>query len=300
MRFIKNPTYIISKYKFYFSRVSFLVISTYVLIIVSTILILRSFLFDLFIKFPLAIDSFNFINQYSLEEIKEIKYEHLGYKFFKDSMINFPEKDGYPITRYKDYTKNVHLYLKDFRQGNNPNYIIGIGLDRNDIQEDRIAILRKKNPDLNENTTWLFRTINDIDTLTGFQFFFKENKNNIKKSICFLDLYNTTIIKNASYSKKFEIHLRKNKHVIGIPNGGINDFSFGRGSVDFRIDIRCNPPIEFQSVEARGIKVIIEDYEIVNRNRKSFLAIKKKYISEKRNLKDVKFLNYLEKYKNGN
>ncbi len=235
---------------------------------------------------------FKKIKNKTLEQIKEDTYARFGYGYIRDIVSRIPEKDIFPITRYPDYTKNVHLYMSEFRNRIDNRLLIGIGLEEKDTHEVIISNAHFRKEPLLEKNVWAFQTIDDFDTMTGLVFYFEEP--NLKISIPI----KVNLISELPYSQiketwNFEIKPRNT--VFHLPGAGLSNFSFGRGATDFILLVDSKEKIK--KIEVLGIKVNLTDYKIINRTDTNFFAIRNDFFQQietqnltewKRFLKEIK------------
>lgn len=212
----------------------------------------------------------------SLEEIKKEKYKELGYDYFEKIASLIPEKGMYPTTRYKDYTKNVHLLSNQIYSQESSKLIIGFNLSESDLSESFIAYAKEEKLEKRDFSLWSFKTINDIDQITKIKIILNKNIQ-YKDKYCNGKIWKNREMSTHIYEFDFDIPSLKQEISIYLPNNNNNKFSFGRGSVDFIIQINCISSLSINSIEIYGLKVNLSNFRIIHNYNMNFLAIDKEF-----------------------
>jgi hypothetical protein len=220
----------------------------------------------------------------------------LGYGYVQEMLSGLPDPELFPITRYRDFTRNLHLLLPGSRRRIDSRMLIGIELSTSDFQEGTIAharLPRASGDRAAQSGSWAFRTLDDYDTLTGFRLRFAGDP---PESV-------QLTLQESPHSRKIlgSWTFRPAHSAAGdawIISARLKPFSFGRGATDFVLQIRTTPTDkaapEIVGVEVVGIKVDLANYQIVQREGGCFTAFRKDFLNEMQVSRDAAWRRYLQ------
>jgi len=254
-----------------------------------------------------------FFIQYTFRNLKQIvstteeqrkgrTYASYGYDYITYISSIIPDPQIFPVTRYINYSHNVEMLLPINVVKTDGKVLIGINLPEEDTKEGVITTAhRSEKQSDGTKDYWAFNTIQDYDALTGFRF--------LMDDVRFVSPIKITLFNDASEEKILgswivEPDGKGNKDIVFTLPIKIKKFSFLRGSRDFIIvleqmknaDVNILNHIEY--IEVYGIKVNLEDYQIVHRSGRNFTALTHDFLRsiEKDDMKAWKqFLSQLEK-----
>jgi hypothetical protein len=211
-------------------------------------------------------------------------------------LAGLPDPELFPITRYRDFTRNLHLLLPGSRRWIDSRMLIGIELSASNFQEVTIAharLTRAAADRAAQPGDWAFHTADDYDTLTGFRLRFAGDP---PDSVQFT-------LRESPHSHKILGSWTSRAAPLAAGDAWtfpvrLKPFSFGRGATDFVLQIQTTPTDkavpEIVGVEVVGIKVDLADYQIVQREAGCFTAFRKDFLSEMQVSRDVAWRRYLK------
>lgn len=230
----------------------------------------------------------------------------LGYGYLRQIVDPIPENYFFPVTRYQNYTQDVHLFFPGNRNKIDSRMVVGIDIPEEDLTDKIIVPARKIQERQNENVStsfWGFVTVDDYDSLTGFRLNFEFTPaplQNIRVSLLYSPrdsrmLQNWTW-ENIDVSQPLNLLLKEPFH----------DFSFSRGSLPFVVVIETiaadenSRGISVTGLEIIGIKVDLSGYAVIHRDLSCFTALRKDFL-ERINTEESEtaWKQYLESIRNG-
>jgi hypothetical protein len=240
------------------------------------------------------------------EQRREIAYRNIGYVYVRDIVKHLPEPEIFPITRYPDFTKNVHLFLSENRYKIDKRILVGIDLSEEDhkphpisAQVNRFKITKHGQ---REVTSWSFDTIFDYDDMTGFIIHVNDRIPNNQRLLLNVKIYSSIAesnpLRDCPITLDQPLKCRKIKYTL--PES-IRYFSFSRGRTAFKIEIDAPVSIDkyIEKIQILAVKVNLSDYTVVHRKDDNYTAIRSDFIKEMNSKHLSPWKRYLEDLTNG-
>jgi hypothetical protein len=223
------------------------------------------------------------------EQRKRLAYgdrTDLGYGYVEEIVAGLPDPEHFPVTRYRDFTRNLHLLLPGHRRRIDSRMLIGIDLTDSDLREQTIAAARPLAGAISgagqAASIWTFQTGDDFDTLTGIRLRFARTERGLSPALQ---------IRLLASPRRPDI-LGAWSAPPGTPDAQgwwtvplrLQPFSFGRGRTDFALEIEAatddGVPPKIEAVEIRGVKVDLADYRVVHRDGGCWTALRSDFLEE--------------------
>ena len=248
----------------------------------------------------------DFVFHTTEEQRKEVKYQQYGYVYIRDVVMHLPESDIFPVTRYPDFTKNVHLLSTENRKKIDERILIGIGLVKEDHESQPIPAevthFRTIRQEQRERSFWFFYTGSDYDEMTGIAI--RLNDKFPMDQTLLLNMKVYLSMESGTPLREFSIILdqRMGKHrVVHLLSDSIKQFSFQRGATAFKLEIDALAPIcsYIEKIEIMAIKVNLLNYTVIHSSGNGFTAMRNDFINEIKQKNLSLWHDFMERLRNG-
>lgn len=230
-------------------------------------------------------------------------HELLGYGYLRKIVDPIPEEDLFPLTRYRHYTQDVHLFFPGHRYRIDDRILVGIDLPPQDLRPHLIGRALKFQDRLVGNrrlTTWQFVTAYDYDDLTGLLLEFMPPP---------IPSQNLRITLRHSPRNPQILGQWIFRHITGGPTTEIKldppvrHFSFSRGALAFIVEIEQEveaglPPPAIAELGIIAIKVNLKNYETLHQEEQCFTALRKDFLQQIETQGPDSWRRYLEYLRN--
>ena len=210
----------------------------------------------------------------------------LGYGYLRQIVDPVPENDFFPVTRYQNYTQDVHLFFPGNRNKIDSRMVVGIDIPEEDLTDKIITPARKIREGQNESVStsfWGFVTADDYDSLTGFRLNFESASaplQNIRISLLYSPR-DSRMLQNWTWE-----NIDVSQPINLLLEDSFRNFSFSRGSLPFVVVVETiaayekSRGISVTRLEIIGIKVDLSDYAVVHRDASCFTAFRKDFLAK--------------------